>query len=443
MPALVITFVNHASVIFSYKEISLITDPWLFGSAFNNGWELIAKTKMQIQDFEKISHIWFSHEHSDHFSPRVLASIPEQIRKRITVLFQDTLDHRVANKCMEFGFSVIEMKPNETYELDKEFKIRCKPNLLYDSWFYAEIGEKKILNINDCAVDSYVQANYIHKITGDVDLLLTQFGYAAHIGDPEDIELRKSASKEKLNRIKIQAEAFHPKHIIPFASFIRFSHVDNSYMNDGMNQIDDVEKFIKQQTNAIPIVLYPGDKWMIDEHRNNQNSIELYKQDFATEHQLFTDSPIIPLDELKKLSCTYIKRIRDRNNWFILKLLYSVSFFKTAKIYLKDLDLPIIFDLVNGIQGADFLKTDADLITDSDSIALAFRFDYGADTLLVNARFRTSGGHTMNFFRLFLVGTINNNGRTFPFGIIGFLFKEKSMWKTLFLEAILGKYDFK
>ncbi|NWJ20499.1 hypothetical protein HX860_05470 [Marine Group I thaumarchaeote] len=53
----IITFVNHASVIFSYKEISLITDPWLFGSAFNNGWELIAKTKMQIQDFEKISHI--------------------------------------------------------------------------------------------------------------------------------------------------------------------------------------------------------------------------------------------------------------------------------------------------------------------------------------------------------------------------------------------------
>ena len=34
-----ITFVNHASVIFSHKNIRLITDPWLFGSASNNGWE--------------------------------------------------------------------------------------------------------------------------------------------------------------------------------------------------------------------------------------------------------------------------------------------------------------------------------------------------------------------------------------------------------------------
>ena len=60
------------------------------------------------------------------------------------------------------------------------------------------------------------------------------------------------------------------------------------------------------------------------------------------------------------------------------------------------------------------------------------------DTLFVNARFRTSGGKIMNFF-----GTLNNNGRTFPLGILGFLFNEKSMWKTKFLEIILGKYALK
>ena len=49
----------------------------------------------------------------------------------------------------------------------------------------------------------------------------------------------------------------------------------------------------------------------------------------------------------------------------------------------------------------------------------------------------------MNFFRLFLIGTMNNNGRTFPFGVIGFLFHEKSMWKSKFLEIILGKYTIK
>ena len=74
---------------------------------------------------------------------------------KITVLFQNTLDHRVANKCKELGFNVIEIKPNESYELAKDFKIICRPYLLYDSWLFLEIGETKILNINDLKILSY------------------------------------------------------------------------------------------------------------------------------------------------------------------------------------------------------------------------------------------------------------------------------------------------
>ena len=75
----IITFVNHASVIFSYEKINLITDPWLFGSAFNDSWDLISESKMQPKDFKNISHIWFSHEHPDHFSPSNLKKIPKEI----------------------------------------------------------------------------------------------------------------------------------------------------------------------------------------------------------------------------------------------------------------------------------------------------------------------------------------------------------------------------
>jgi len=437
----IITFVNHASVIFSYKKIHLITDPWLFGSAFNNNWDLISKSKMQIEDFENISHIWFSHEHPDHFAVQVLSLIPEGVRKNITVLFQDTLDHRVANKCRQFGFSVIEMKPNKLYKLDDEFRVKCKPYGFYDSWLYLEIGRKKILNINDCGIDSYTQAKYVHKFSRDVDLLLTQYGYAARIGDPEDVDLRKAASKEKLNRIKIQTQVFNPKQIIPFASFIYFSHVDNSYMNDQVNKIRNVEQFIKQNTNANPIILYPGDKWTIGEERDNIKSIELYEQDFAADHKFHDNSPVIPLEELKNLANIYIKKIRDRNNWFLIKFFHSISFFKTAKIYLKDLEVPILFDLINGVKKSDFLKKDADIITDSDSLAFALKFDYGSETIFVGARFRRSGGNSLNFLRAFMIGTLNNNGRTFPLGIIGFLLKERGLWKSMFLQALIGRDD--
>ena len=271
-----ITFVNHASVIFSHKNIRLMTDPWIFGNAFNNGWNLLSESKFTIEDFDKITHIWFSHEHPDHFHPLVLKTIPENFRKKITVLFQYTLDHRVAKKCKELKFKqIIEMKPDELVKLDNEFEIKCVPNGTYDSWFYAKINGKKILNINDCMVDSVSQANIIKNIVDSVDILLTQFGYASWVGDPDDVELRKNASAEKLHRIQVQAKIFQPKFIIPFASFVRFSHIDNSYMNDQMNKIRNVESFILDNTDSIPIILYPGDNWSGDKKIDN-SIIEKY-----------------------------------------------------------------------------------------------------------------------------------------------------------------------
>ena len=182
---------------------------------------------------------------------------------------------------------------------------------------------------------------------------------------------------------------------------------------------------------------------MISENHENANAIKSYENDLSNNNPLFDKSPQIPVDQLQLGAQKYLERIHQKNNWTFIYLLHKMNFFKTAKIYLKDLDQPIKFNLLNGIDKSDFLKNDADIITDSDSLAFALKFDYGADTLLANARFRTSGGRTMNFFRLFMIGTLNNNGRRFPFGIIGFLLREKSMWKTLFIEAILGKYDFK
>ena len=85
-------------------------------------------------------------------------------------------------------------------------------------------------------VDSIQQAKIVKNLIDDVDILLTQFGYASWVGDPEDTQLRKDASFEKLNRIKIQAKIFQPKFSIPFASFIIFWHNHNLYM------INEIEK---------------------------------------------------------------------------------------------------------------------------------------------------------------------------------------------------------
>ena len=49
-----IQFINHASVVISNGNKSILTDPWYSGGAFDNGWELIYKNEnIKIKDILK------------------------------------------------------------------------------------------------------------------------------------------------------------------------------------------------------------------------------------------------------------------------------------------------------------------------------------------------------------------------------------------------------
>ena len=97
-----IQFVNHASVIINYDEISILSDPWYNGSVFHNGWRLIHEMDENetANIVEKITHIYISHEHPDHFQPTFFLGkkIQKIIKeKKIKILFQKTKDKRVLN----------------------------------------------------------------------------------------------------------------------------------------------------------------------------------------------------------------------------------------------------------------------------------------------------------------------------------------------------------
>ena len=94
-------------------ECAVIMDPWLEGSVFDESWSLLAPSIFTNRDFETITHIWFSHEHPDHFFPPNLLRIPAEIRARIHVIFQPTIDRRVVDFCRKVGFaSVAELPAN-------------------------------------------------------------------------------------------------------------------------------------------------------------------------------------------------------------------------------------------------------------------------------------------------------------------------------------------
>ena len=408
-----LTFVNHASVLIEHKNISLITDPWLFGKAFNNSWDLISESKITSEDFKNIKNIWFSHEHPDHFNMPTLNQIPLDYRKQITIFFQQSKDHRVANKCKEMGFRrVIELDKDLTYELSKSFSIRCQPVGFYDSWIYLKVDGIKILNLNDCVINTRKQLEKLEKLLDGVDVLLTQYSYASKIGNKHDTQLRKEEARSVLEGVRLQTEILKPMFVIPFASMINYSHKDNLYMNDSMNSIRHTASYINANTDSLPIILYPGESWDCKSPRFNIPSIIKYESDYSKPITPYSNSTSTPLSVLKEQCDEYRNKIKKKNSMTLIKLLYLKKELIESKIYLRDLQSLITFDLINGIQESEFKWYEADIITDSDSLSFVFQFEYGADTLHVNGRFETAEGNISNFFNTFRIGTLNNNGRT-------------------------------
>ncbi|MCC5869653.1 MAG: MBL fold metallo-hydrolase [Gammaproteobacteria bacterium] len=278
-----IEFVAHASVVLRRDPVHLLCDPWLAGTAFDDGWALLAEPVFGPEDFATVTHLWFSHEHPDHFSPRTLAMIPEPVRQQITVLFHESLDRKVALHCEKLGFGrVVELPSGQWQTLAEGFELKCETwEGSDDSWLLVRTPEGTVLNLNDCQANSQAQVDALHAKTGDVDVLLTQFSISAWDGNAEDQARREAGAVTMLERTVRQTRTLKAKHVIPFASFVWFCHEENFYMNSAMRPVGDAAAWIAGQTEAQPVVLYPGDRWALGSVHDSELAIKRYAADLA------------------------------------------------------------------------------------------------------------------------------------------------------------------
>ena len=380
-----IEFVNHASTIFSYGDINLITDPWIEGEVFHDGWSLLSETKFKFSEFDRITHIWFSHEHPDHFFPPNVKAIPLENRKNIIVLFQKTNDKKVIEFCKKLNFKeIIELTPNKEYQLTDKFKIINAP-FGHDSWLYIKTDQYTFLNTNDCVINTPEKANSIKKVIDKVDVLLTQFSYASKHGNENQPEMREKAVEDKKNQMRLQFDVFKPKIFIPIASYIWFSHEENFYMNDKVLNIEKVHSF-SINNNVEPIVLYPSDIYEVGESHNNQESIDKYLNDLNKVSKENTKKTIpVPFDQIQKSGQKLIKQIRKED--FISFVL--ISFFP-IKFYLTDLGKAVKFSTIFGLKKIQVKKEKTNIYLSSEVLEYCLKFNWGFGTTNVNGRYQTN-----------------------------------------------------
>jgi UDP-MurNAc hydroxylase len=405
MESVSISWVNHASFIVEQNGTRLICDPWLSGTAFNHGWRLLSPTAMEPDDFRRISHIWFSHQHPDHFSPPDLRTIAPEIRRTITVLYHATIDKKVVRFCRGLKFKdAIELQRGQWLALDPHLHLLCNDWSDRDSWMAMRTPEGTLLNLNDCMIESRTQARSIAKAVGPVRVLFTQFSFAGWSGNPDDREYRRAQARSKFDQMRLQIEELRPEYVVPFASYVWFSHEENFYHNAEMNRVGDVASFI-ETLGAVPVVLYPGDRWQVGAPANWQAAAQRYEHDFS---QMLRNGPrdrgsSVGVELLTRAAAQYLERLKRRN-----PLLAFLPGLRTAVLVT---DLNCSFSLtVGGMQPLP-PSSPVDVALRSDSLYFALKVPWGANALAVNGRFTVpAGGDRERFFRFFRPGDLNDHG---------------------------------
>lgn len=414
-----IEFINHASVIIKGQNISILSDPWYQGAIFNKGWNLLTETNDEDVNtlLNKITHIWISHEHPDHFSILFFKKFSDLIIKRsIEILFQNTNDKRVIQFLRKEGIKCIELPFNKSVNLDNNFAVTCIKDGFYDSALLLENESEKILNLNDCEVSSIKRVKEVLSITGTVDILLTQFSFAAWKGGKSNKKWRNEAAKEKLNTMRMQIKYFAPKIVIPFASFIYFSNKDNFYLNDAANKPFDVQKTFENSSSSI-VFMKPGDiMGGKNQITSNTEAVNYWGELYETLPQRNLNSfEIIEEHELIEAFYKYCARIAENNNIKLMRLFRifcPIPVFQSVVVEVTDLkcsyDIDYISHKINKTNKASMLKMN------SEVLLFLFKNSFGFDTMTVNGCFEegTNGGFICAT-KTFSIENLNNLGLYF------------------------------
>jgi hypothetical protein len=407
-----IEWINHAGFVIKHGDIALACDPWLDGAAFNEGWSLISPTLFKPEDFARVTHIWFSHEHPDHFSPKNIREVPPQVRQGITVLFQKTRDGKLIKFCRDLGFRVVELESGASCKLAADFTITCCTHrgahrtAAVDSILFVQAGKIRLLNLNDYIPDGIAELRAIRERSNDLTVLFTQFSYANWVGNPGDNESKQRAAETKISSLRQQIAVLRPAFVVPFASYILFSNVENFHMNSHMNKIGDVHDIISH-AGAIPIVLYPGERWPIGEKRHCQPALSRYAED--VERALAApprySGHTVPLAQLMEEAESFRQKMLTVHAAVILRIVPSTIF------WIKDYGRACSFSYRHGLRECpDISQESCDISALSGAISHCFRTAWGADTLHVNGCFLSPSNKHSRFFSSLAPSRYSNAG---------------------------------
>jgi hypothetical protein len=370
-----IRFVSHASFCVEACNTSLLTDPWLFGKAFNNGWALLSPAA-EVH-WPEIDYVWISHQHPDHLHFPTLKSIDPQQRRRLTVLYQKHGSARIAKTLEGMGYeNVQELTLNRWMPLRNGMEVMCGSVGSMDSWLAVRAENTTILNLNDCAMTSAHLA-CVARLVGRPDVLFTQFSFANWIGDHAD---EKGGVEHKLADLSFRVNSLKPDVTIPFASFIYFCNQENCWMNDFAvtpQRVADMK---------LPGVrfMYPGDEFEPHAPAFREDAVARYMADVARSKPIDPTPAPVEIRNIVASADRMLRTVRSRYGRIATRRIRPFS------MYLHDLDKVLLVDMEKGCEARDAteaLRENARFVMCSQVAWYAFAYSWGWGAMEVSGMY--------------------------------------------------------
>ena len=388
-----IKLLSHASILINAKGLKILTDPWFFGTAFNDGWDLSPEPDLlNIEELiADVDLIWISHEHPDHLHFPTLKWVSKIVKKDVEIYFQQTNSKKVFEALTKVGFRKFKsMKHKNKYKISSEVALACYAHRHLDSALAVFINSNFwLLNINDTELTKN-DTSIIRKKWGSPSVVYNQFSIAGS----EGIESLLSADADHvLNKMTDHHRELNTKLTVPFASYVRFGRSDNNYMNKYANSSMSAKKKFISEDQEMCLQSYNSSslKWKnIDELPINLNEVNLQSSKDLT---LNVASKDIDNFLYKSVSREAVKDIIERRikNWKKNTNIFIWSFFdlKPITFCVKDWGNEIwVCDLNNQSFHISKDLSSSDIEISSQPLMQAFEMPFGIQTLGVSGRYK-------------------------------------------------------